>query len=196
VWTILTAIFFIVDYCFDPENFVLQLNWGNFVVLILLSLCLIPLQTTVEELVFRGYLPQAIAARTKSRWLAILIPALLFGLLHYGNPEVEEFGFWIMMPNYVFIALMLGLISILDDGIELAIGIHAANNIFLAIFITHPSGAFQTDALFEVQRVNPVAGLIVTVAMCLIALAYFAHRYKWNFAILNKKLVKEQIREY
>jgi membrane protease YdiL (CAAX protease family) len=192
VWAILMAIYVIIDYSLDPKNFVMQLDWTKFVGLIVLTLFLIPLQTTAEEVVFRGYLTQGIATWTKNRWVAILIPGLLFGLMHFANPEIEEFGFWITMPQYVFFGLLWGLISVLDDGIELAIGMHAANNVFLSIFLTHSSSAMQTDALFEMQQINPAKELIVLIAVGLIAFAYFAHRYKWNFAILNQKVEKEQ----
>ena len=188
VWAILLAIYWVIDYSFNPQDYVLQLDWGKFIVLTILSFCLIPLQTTSEELFFRGYLAQGIGAGTKSRWLAILIPGLLFGLMHITNPEIKEFGFWLAMPQYVFFGLLFGLISVLDDGIELAMGMHAANNIFLSIFLTHSASALQTDALFEVQTIDPVKDLISLLATGLIALAYFAYRYKWDFGLLNQKI--------
>ena len=188
VWAILMAVYLILDYSFNPGDYVLQLDWGKFIVLCILSLCMIPLQTTSEELLFRGYLAQGFAAWTKNRWAAILIPGLVFGLIHFGNPEVKEFGFWLAMPQYVFFGCLFGLISVLDDGIELAMGMHAANNIFLSIFATHSASALQTDALFEVQVIDPAKDLIQLVVIGLIALAYFAYRYKWNFGILNQKV--------
>ena len=182
VWTILLAIYLIIDYCCNPGDYVLQLDWGKFIVLTILSFCLIPLQTTSEELLFRGYLAQGIAAWTKSRWLAVLIPGLLFGLMHIANPEVKEFGFWLSMPQYIFFGLLFGLISVLDDGIELAMGMHAANNVFLSVFVTHSASALQTNALFEVQTIDPAKDLIVLVGSGFIALAYFAYRYKWKLS--------------
>ncbi|MDR1582291.1 MAG: CPBP family intramembrane metalloprotease [Prevotellaceae bacterium] len=188
VWAFLMAVYLVVDYLVDPSNYVFQLDWGKFIVLTLLSLCLIPLQTTSEELLFRGYLAQGVAGWTKNRWLAILIPGLLFGLMHITNPEVKEFGFWLAMPQYVFFGLLFGLISVLDDGIELAIGMHAANNIFLSIFTTHAASVLQTDALFEIQTIDPLKELLVLVVSGLLMLGYFAVRYKWNFKILNQKV--------
>ena len=188
VWVILMVVYLIIDYSFNPGDYVLQLDWGKFIVLCILSLCMIPLQTTSEELLFRGYLAQGFAAWTKNRWLAFLIPGVLFGLMHIANPEVKEFGFWLAMPQYVFFGLLFGLISVLDDGIELAIGMHAANNVFLSIFTTHSASALQTNALFEVQAIDPVKDLILLVVTGLIALAYFAYHYQWNFGILNQKV--------
>ncbi|MDR0542598.1 MAG: CPBP family intramembrane metalloprotease [Dysgonamonadaceae bacterium] len=194
VWTLLMAIYLVIDYSLNPGEYVLQLHWEKLVVLTILSLLMIPLQTTSEELLFRGYLTQGVAAWTKNRWTAILIPGVLFGLMHITNPEVKEFGFWLSMPQYIFFGLLFGLISVLDDGIELAMGIHAANNIFLSIFTTHASSALQTDALFELQSIDPLKELIVLVASGLIVLGYFAVRYQWNFGALHQK-VETQIIE-
>jgi membrane protease YdiL (CAAX protease family) len=149
------------------------------------------LQTTAEEVLFRGYLAQGVAAWTKNRWLALIIPSVIFGLIHFANPEIKEYGFWLAMPQYIFFGLLWGLISILDDGIELAIGMHAANNVFLSIFVTHSSSALQTDALFEMQTVAPVRDLAMLVVVGTLSLVYFAYRYKWNFGILNQKIVTE-----
>ena len=189
-WTIIITVYLIIDYNLNPENYVLQFNWGNFFILTVLALCLIPIQTTSEELLFRGYLAQGIAAWTKNRYLSILIPGLLFGLMHIANPEVAEFGFWLSMPQYIFFGLLFGLISVLDDGIELAMGMHAANNIFTLIFTTHAASALQTDAMFEVQTINPAKELVALLIAGLIVLTYFAFRYKWNFNIFLRPILR------
>jgi membrane protease YdiL (CAAX protease family) len=59
-----------------------------------------------------------------------------------------------MMPQYVLFGLVFGIITVLDDGIEAAVGAHAANNIFLCIMVTLtllPSDA----AVYEQQNVYP-----------------------------------------
>ena len=189
VWGILMAIYLLISYFTDPGNFHLQFNLSAFIPLFLISILLIPVQTTSEEFLFRGYITQGVAGLTKNRWLAILIPALLFGLVHSFNPEIKEFGFWITMPQYVFFGLLFGLISVLDDGIELAIGMHAANNVFLSLFATHSASALQTDAVFEQFKIDPVNDLISLIIMGIITFAFFAWKYKWNFKILNQKII-------
>ena len=89
--------------------------------------------------------------------------SILFGLMHALNPEVKEFGFFTMMPQYILFGLIFGIITILDDGIEAAMGAHAANNIFLSIMVTNSSSALQTPALYEQQNIYPwteFAGII------------------------------------
>jgi len=189
VWGILMTIYLFIDYSIDPENFHLQFNLSAFIPLLFISILLIPVQTTSEELLFRGYLTQGVAGITNNRWLAILIPSLIFGLIHSFNPEIKEFGFWITMPQYIFFGLLFGLISVLDDGIELAIGVHAANNIFSSLFVTHKASALQTNAVFEQLQISPVKELVVLIVTGAIAFAYFAWKYKWNFKILNQKII-------
>jgi membrane protease YdiL (CAAX protease family) len=188
VWGILLAIYLLGDYLFDNENYTLQFDFSKFIPLLLLSVVLIPFQTTLEELLFRGYLAQGIADRTKSRWCVILIPGLIFGLMHTFNPEVKEFGFWAVMPQYIFFGFFFGLIAVLDDGIELSMGIHAANNIFLSLFVTHSSSVLQTDAFLEQHNLSLIKETVSLIIMGIVALIYLAWKYKWNFRILNMKV--------
>jgi hypothetical protein len=83
---------------------------------------------------------------------------------------------------------VLGLVSILDDGIETAIGAHAANNVFASIFVTYKSSALQTDAVFKQLNVDPLRETWATLAACVIFVAIMARKYQWRFATLNKKV--------
>jgi len=97
-WGIISGIYLFVDYVINPSNYVLNFSISAFIPLILISVILIPFQTTFEEVLFRGYLTQGFAAWTRSRWVAIIVPGVLFGLMHSFNPEIKEFGFWTAIP--------------------------------------------------------------------------------------------------
>ncbi len=109
--------------------------------------------------------------------------------MHSFNPEVEEFGFFTMMPQYVLFGLIFGIITILDDGIEAAMGAHAANNIFLCIMVTHDSSALQTAAVYEQQNVYPwteLAALLVTGVIFIMILKVI---FRWkSFSPLSGKV--------
>ncbi len=184
VWAVLMIVYYAGDYLLNSNNFVLQFNLTAFIPLLLISVLFIPFQTGYEEFLCRGYLAQGITALTRNRLLAILLPGLLFGLLHSFNPEVKEFGFAITMTQYIFFGLLFGLIAVLDDGIELCIGMHTANNIFLALTVTHKSSAFQTNAVFEQLNLDPVKDAISVIVIGIIAIAFLSFRYKWNYRIL------------
>ncbi len=137
---------------------------------------------------FRGYLAQGIGVLTKNRLLVVIFPAIIFGLVHSFNPEVEEFGFWLVMPQYVLFGLIFGLISILDDGIELAMGAHTINNVFLSLFITHKASAIQTNALFVQENLNAPKDLIIMFVIGTIFVTTLTMIYKFKFSLLTKKI--------
>jgi membrane protease YdiL (CAAX protease family) len=186
VWTIPLAVWLAIDLSLSPDAYVFRPDWSRFALLTALALVLVPLQTTSEELLFRGYLTQGVASWTGSRWMAVVLPALLFGGLHVMNPEVAEYGFWLSMPQYVFFGLLFGLVAVLDDGAELAVGMHTANNLFLSLFMTHEASTLRTDALFEVLKIDPARELVVLVVSGLAVLGYLSVRYRWDWGLLRR----------
>ena len=185
VWLILSSLYFFIYLKADPSNFNLNNVSGTLLVLIVVSFLFVPFQAAFEEVIFRGYLMQGLAVLARNRWFPLLMTSLLFGLMHSFNPEVKEFGFLTMMPQYVTFGLIFGIVTILDDGIEAAIGAHTANNIFLCIMVTHESSALQTPAVYEQQNVYPYtefAALLVTGIIFVIILKII---FKWDkFSLL------------
>ena len=51
------------------------------------------------------------------------------------------------MAYYVGTGLFLGILTLMDEGIELALGFHAANNIMTALFVTSSWTVFQTESI-------------------------------------------------
>lgn len=188
VWLALSAIGLGVDLWLNPSNYVLQFDLSAFIPLIFITVILMPIQTTYEEMAFRGYMAQGVAAYTQNRWWTIIIPGVSFGLLHSFNPEIIEHGFLLMMPQYIFFGLFFGFVTVLDDGIETAMGIHAANNMFICLFVTNSSSALQTPAVFNVVTVDPIESGITLLVFSLVTLAVLSKIYKWNFRILNTKI--------
>ena len=193
VWGSLSLICFLVDYAIHPGNFKFNFQASSFIPLVLVSVLLIPVQASFEEVMFRGYLAQGLAPWTKSRWVVLAIPSLLFGLVHSANPEIREYGFWLTMPSYILIGFVLGLVSILDDGIEIAMGAHTVNNILGSTLITFKSSAFATPALFYQLHVDPVRDLVILVVVSVVFVAVLGRKYQWNYAVLNRKVQRESV---
>jgi uncharacterized protein len=189
VWSILSALYLAIYHELDPSNFNLNNNSVSLVYLVIIALALIPFQAAFEELIFRGYLMQGFALISRNRWLPLLMTSVLFAIMHGMNPEIKEFGFLTMMPQYLLFALAFGIATIMDDGIEVAMGAHAANNIFLCIFVTNRSSALQTPALYVQQNVYPwteFTGLLVSSIIFIFILAVI---FKWkNFPLLWGKV--------
>jgi membrane protease YdiL (CAAX protease family) len=165
VWLILSMTYLFVYLKADPSNFVINNTTVSLVILTVVSLTLIPFQAALEEVLFRGYLMQGFARWVKNRWFPLVMTSVMFGLMHSLNPEVRDYGFLTMMPQYVVFGLVFGITTILDDGIEASMGAHAANNIFLCVMVTNQSSALQTDALFTQLKMAPwieLAGLAMS----------------------------------
>ncbi|MGC3979475.1 MAG: CPBP family intramembrane metalloprotease [Paludibacteraceae bacterium] len=190
LWSVFMILSLIATLIIDPSSLEFQLKWSAFIPLFFISLTLIPFQTAFEEITFRGYLMQGLATNTKSRIWALIITSLAFGLLHSFNPEVKEYGFFATMPSYIGFGVIFGLITLLDDGVELAIGLHAANNFFSSILVTSPYSALVTAAIYTTDKVNPYVDMLTLYLFGIIAIAVFSKKYKWNWNILTRKVEK------
>jgi uncharacterized protein len=185
IWLIISALYLFLYVKLDPSNFALNNETASIIILTGISLTFIPFQAAFEEVLFRGYLMQGFAVLLKNRWFPLVMTSVLFGLMHAFNPEVKEFGFLTMMPQYILFGLIFGIITVLDDGIEAAMGAHTANNIFLCIMVTNESSALQTPALYEQHNIYPwtefIALLFSGIAFILILKVIF----KWDdFSLL------------
>lgn len=179
IWIGLTAILEVCYYLTHPANYVFQFDAGAFFPLLLVAILFLPIQTSFEELFFRGYLMQVIGSASKSKWLAVIVTGVLFGLLHLANPEVSEFGFGRMMFYYIGFGIFAGVVTVLDDRLELMLGMHAATNIYGAAIVTFDASALQTPALFRVQEFNLEWMLIFFIISLIVYTWYFGNRYEW-----------------
>ena len=192
IYGVILLIFFAISFITEPEKVEFSFEPVKFFIMLLIVLIFIPMQASTEEFAFRGYLAQGIASWTKSRWWALIIPSVLFGLMHFVNTEVVEYGFWVMMPQYLFMGFMFGAMSVLDDGIELAMGVHTVNNLMASALVTFDGSSLPTYALFKTKEVNPAEDILPLVIAGVIILAIFAVKYKWDFKIMNKRVVLKE----
>lgn len=150
VWGIVSSGFVLVDYFYlsKPEDYVYNFNLVPFLILCVIAIIFVPLQTSFEEYLFRGYLMQGLGVVFKNRWLPLITTSLVFGLLHIANPEVDKLGYVIMI-YYIGTGLFLGIMTLMDEGMELSLGFHAANNLFTALLVTADWTAFQTHSILK-----------------------------------------------
>ncbi len=163
------------------EKIVWNLRWEKFIPLVVISMVMIPFQTTLEELLFRGYLMQGLKAKLGSNFFAVLISGVFFGLMHIGNPEIEAIGYHVL-SYYIIIGIFLGCLAVFDNGLELSIGFHAANNIFAALMVSNDWQVFQTDALFLDYSAPEFSlnMLLVSIAFLLTLTFIFKRIYGWK----------------
>ncbi|MCM5663579.1 CPBP family intramembrane glutamic endopeptidase [Galbibacter mesophilus] len=182
LWGGFTILITLIDINFvSQEDYVFNFKPIPFLILFLIAVLMVPLQTSLEEYVFRGYLMQGFGALFLNKWAPLLLTSLIFGGLHLFNPEVSKLGYGIMV-YYIGTGLFLGIITLMDDGMELSLGFHAANNLITALLVTANWTAFQTHSIYK-DVSSPELGWDVFVPVLIIfplLLLLFAKIYKWN----------------
>lgn len=181
IWSFFTIATTLIYYFTSPESFVINFDPAKFFPFLLLAIVLVPLQTSFEEYLFRGYLMQGIGVATKSRLIPLVITSITFGVMHIANPEVGKLGM-IIMIYYIGTGFFLGIITLMDEGLELALGFHAANNLVGALLVTADWTAFQTHSIFK-DVSEPSAGFDVLFPVLVIfpiLLFIFGRKYKWT----------------
>jgi len=254
VWLGLALVMEAIAYFIAPQDYSFHFQFNTFIPLLILSVLLLPVQTTMEELVFRGYLFQGIgtmklkqilplvlasglafiSSKSISRLainledysntysvpsilafiggiiclflfykilslffskltnetsgilnrnfkiIPLIITAILFGLIHSMNPEIEKYGFGIMQLYYISAGLVLGIMTIMDDGLELALGVHAATNFTGAVFVGYDGAAIQTNSLLKTSNLNPTFMALGFIVISLIFLTILKYKYQWS----------------
>jgi membrane protease YdiL (CAAX protease family) len=140
----------------------------SFLPYILIAIILIAFQIAAEEVLFRSYLLHGLTRLFRYRWLGILLQAILFGVSHGANPEVTSYGLLTTMPFYIGIGLLLGWFSFRSKGLEIALGLHFANNLYATSMVTFSESAIPSPAIFTITNYQPEIGLVAFVIMAII----------------------------
>ena len=101
--------------------------------------------------------------------------------MHIANPEVGKMGYLLLL-YYVGTGFFLGIITLMDDGMELSLGFHAANNLIGCLLVTQDYSALQTPSILK-DISEPSAGYDILLPVLIIfpiLLFIFAKKYKWT----------------
>lgn len=182
--TVLTIAIFAISYSLDSTNIIFDFKPVKFLILIVISLLLFPFQIGYEEYLFRGYLMQQLGILARNRWFPLLVTSVAFGLMHSANPEVAELGYGTMI-FYIGTGLLLGVMTLMDEGMELALGFHFGNNFMAATLVSVDFAALQTDALFidknPVNKTDFLGEMILSMVIIYpLILLIFSKKYKWK----------------
>lgn len=180
LWSIVTVVFVLISYFSGDSELQLQFNLVPFLILTVIAIVFIPIQTSTEELVFRGYLMQGFYNLSRNNWFPLFMTSVIFGVMHWFNPEVAEIG-PIIMFYYIGTGLFLGVLTLMDEGTELALGFHAANNLFTALLVTSNYSILRTHAIFK-DFSKPEIGyeLFLPMVFYVLLILLFAKVYQWK----------------
>ena len=152
----------------------------TFAIYALISITLIPLQSATEEIIFRGYLNQAFHRFLRNKWVVFTLTSLLFTAVHLANPEAlegaENGKLWLTMSGYFVFGFAACLLVWMDGGLESAIGLHAANNTFAAIFLNYEGSVLPTPSLFMTTPNVNIDMPITIISMVVIVLILYKLR--------------------
>ena len=164
VWVVFAAIAAAGEHLLFPDRYYVSFDPDRFYSFAAAVIVLTPLQCAAEELVFRGYAMQGLALLTRRPVVIAAVSGVLFALPHLLNPEVHQYGALIMALNYFAIGMVLAVITLRDGRLELAIGLHSANNVFLALVANYEGSSLSTEAVFTARELDPWYSLITLVA--------------------------------
>ena len=124
-----------------------NMAFGLWVLVLPLSLIAVFVQISAEEIFFRGYLQQQLAAQFASPWIWMVLPSVLFALGHYQPVEAGQ--------NAVMITVWAGLFGLLmadltarSGSIGPALAVHFFNNVS-ALLLTSLPDSLGGLALFH-----------------------------------------------
>lgn len=231
IWGGLLFALVLAQYFLFPEDLSIQssgetseagihFNYTGLFISVLIMLVFMPVQTGLEEIVFRGYLVQGLSQiKLKMPWwnryfriiepertaridewlnklsvkifrngyVPLIITSILFGLAHMTNPEVKAYGWPIMFTYFCGFALFMGALTLLDEGLELAFGIHFANNIISSVLVSTPNSVIKTYSVFETKSQDPYSEIWAWLCMATLTFFIFWLKYRWkNFSLILK----------
>jgi uncharacterized protein len=159
VWTGIALIAVAIEHVLYPDRYYLSFSADRFFVFAAVALVVTPIQTTTEELLFRGYLMQGLSLLLRRPAVIAGMSALIFTLPHLMNPEVRHCAL-LLAASYFTIGLLLALVTLRDGRLELAIGVHAANNLVLALVANYEGSVLTSESIFTARELDTLYAFI------------------------------------
>ena len=183
LWGTIVLFMYLPDILiFSPSDYEWNFKPVPFLILLFIALLMIPLQTSAEEYFFRGYLMQGLGIITGNRWVPLFFTSIAFGLVHYANPEVDQLGNAIFII-YIGSGFIYGITTLMDEGLELSLGMHAANNILIALLVTADWTALQTHSIYKWTSEPGAISIFETLPAFIfyfVVLYIFNKKYGWT----------------
>lgn len=139
-------------YVLDPTFERTGLAFGTWLVFLVPIVVLCFVQTSAEELLFRGYLPRNLANRFRSPWIWAVLPSLAFIGLHL-TPDMPASQFALVVVSIGALTALMMYLVWLTGNLGAAFGLHMGNNLFGFVLVAHQD-EFAGLALFRGVPVN------------------------------------------
>jgi len=124
VFTVLGVSVLFWSFSYDA---VPNLSWTTWLAVLPLTLLGLLVQTGAEEVLFRGYLQSQLAARFRSPIVWLILPSLVFGIVHL-DPAMGGDSAWLIVGAAGIFGLVAADLTARTGSIGAAWGFHFANN--------------------------------------------------------------------
>ena len=163
--SVINLVFGLADFIVNNGDYTWSWDASAFLPSLLICLTLLPLQTTAEELFFRGWLQQWLDNGKKKLWTVSLFNGALFALPHLANPEVAGNQIYLPVISYGATGFMFAWVTYRDKGLELAIGAHFANNFLTGLLVSTADSALPSVSLYMTPDVAWGPAAVISVVM-------------------------------
>jgi len=154
----------LVGYLLDPGAYHFQgLDPSSWIPMLLIAAVAFFVQASTEEMVYRGYLAQFVAAFARSPILILGIPAFIFSLPHFGNVDGSS-GCLGLLP-YIVMGLTYGLLAWRSGSLWMGAGVHLGNNWFITMFVGNAAENIPKVSLFTTHGSSSAMELVVSIVI-------------------------------
>lgn len=126
---------------------------------LLVSLILLPIQTSSEELLFRSAIPQTLSTVLRNPIMVVVVSGVLFGAAHLSNPEAQQEPL-ISLIGFSLTGIGWGWVAYKSGGLELAIGAHTINNFYALLIVGYSNSAIPGASIWSTPEVDMQASTI------------------------------------
>ena len=146
----------LLEAIIDPTFTRTEISFPEWIAWAPLVLVLAFLQTSAEEVVFRGYLHQTLAARFAAPLVWLVLPTLLFTLIHWKDDALAIMNVALLL---IILAMSLSMTAVLvaSGNLGAAMGMHFGNNVVAFLFLSNSPG-FGSAALFSSRLITDQVG--------------------------------------
>jgi len=154
------------------------------------------IRSLTEQLVYVGYLLQGFANLSKNRWFPLIMVSVISSAIYATHPEISARGFITMFSYQFILSFFLCVITLMDEGIELAVGFCAAKMLINQCFFTSETTALKTSALFvsidtgenSSFVLQDFTGRFIIIAIFILICSKKYHWRDWRFKLSGKIL--------
>ena len=160
-------------------------NAAEFFPYVLVLLIMLPLQVTAEEVINRSYFGQMFALIFKRPIILVVLTSIIFAFAHYGDMQHAE-SYAVLFTAIGISGLTYAIIMVLDNGIEICIGLHFINNLISFVLLKRDgfSGLFEINPEYQSGWISVITELVYSIVILLV----FTKFYHWDWRKLFRKI--------